>query len=376
MYKIIILILSIYSTLTVAAEQPSHTLPTHPSLNQTMTKLEAIIRDIIPLTFDAHQYAKPESKVILQKELTDLLLIFKNTPEPFSKPSVSFKASYSVMLDHLEQTQKALEQKNYSKAREMLKAISTICVSSYTQDIQDTQNQKSFINLERAQFTSDFDFAEFSYLTQDYQSAITYYDKYLTSKSSHKSKANTKVALERLLAMYTQIDKDPNLAATYLTEYIPFLIEYPDLKICLQQWIVGLQNINDYFDDEIHNAHPVAFASIQNYVASFLFSNTTNNLPETDKVKFIVLRGMLFDCLNEMMPSDKEKPMLLYWLALCDRKLNEGLDTSFSDIFLKECFLKYPHHSYAALCKQMYYRNIQTALASPTAIPNHVSALN
>lgn len=362
MYKIIILILSIYSTFTIAAEPSKNNPPIHPNINQTMVKLGAITQEIIPLTFDANQYAKPESKVTLQKDLADLLLIFKSSPEHFSKPSVSFKASYAVMLDHLEQTKKVLEQKNYPKAREMIKAIPSICVSCHTQDVE---NQKLFIGLGRARFASDFDFAEFSYVTRDYQTAITYYDKYLTSKGAYKSKANTKLALERLLTIYAQIDKDPNSAAIYLNEYVPYIIEYPDLKILLQQWVLGLQNINTYFDDELRNHHPIAFASIQNYVASFLFSNTATTIPEADKVKFIVLRGMLFDYLNEATPSDKERPMLLYWLALCDRKLNDGLYSSFSDLFLKECFTKYPHHSYAALCKQEYDRDMQTAWLTP-----------
>lgn len=362
MYKIIILIFSlcIYSTSTIAAEPATTHLRIPNSIHHIAPKLEAITHTIIPLTFDAHQYAKPESKVILQKSLADLLLILKSAPEPFSKPSVSFKASFPVMFDHIEHTQKALEHKNYAKAQEMLKAIPALFIACHIP-----------IDLHRGQFASDFDFAEFNYLIQNYQNSITYYDKYLTSKGHHQSQANTQLALERLLTIYAQIDKDPALATTYLHEYIPYLTEHLELKSLLQQWIVELQNLNEYFDEGSYTHRPIAFASIQNYVASFLFSNINARTPvqPSEKVKLIVLRGMLFDYLNESAPSDQKKPMLLYWLALCDRKLNDGAYSTSADIFLAECFTTYPQHAYAELCKQAFNRDIQTAAMSPMTPP-------
>jgi len=390
MYKIIVFILG-FCVLTVNANQtmpetkpetkpetrlettPKKTAvhPNHP--NPAILKLNVILEEMMPLIFDNNQFQKASTKTLIQKQVVELLTLLKNTPELPYKKSNSAQTSYPMIVAQLEQVLRAFEQKNYVKAAELLKSTSFLLINNTTLPV--TENSATLqppilsLKINRAQFSCDFAFAEYSYAIRDYQNAIIYYDKYLTAHTP-RSKANIKLALERLLNLYTQIDKDPQLTATYLKEYIPYLGNDPELNALLQEWMSSLENINDYFDDELQNNHFLSFAALQNYAASLLFSNTSNEntkaIAPADKVRLVVLRGMLLNYLNETTVGAKEKPMLLYWLALCNKKLNDSAYYTFTSMLLKECFSKYPNHSYASLCKAEYEQLIQSAWLNPT----------
>lgn len=282
MYKIIFFLLSL-CVLPVFANDAN--------LENKLVKIDEITQALIPLTFDPHQYNQADAKDRMQKNLTELKPIFKEAP-------------FNGMLECIDQAQKALDQKNMPQARNKIKTLLSFCIACHNPE---TRHQMFVANLNSLQFESNFELAEFSYITQDYQTAMGYYDHYITSKGHYKSKEKMQLALERLLSMYTQIEKEPAVAADYVNEYVHYLNEYPELKNLVQQWVVELKKS----DPSI-----AINAGLENYVDNVLSH-------PADKIPLVVLKGILFNDLNETLPGEKEKPQLLSWLALCSCKLSE-----------------------------------------------------
>lgn len=275
-------------------------LANHTSIDQKMDSMNTIARAILPLIFDSHQYDQTGSNEQLSKHLAELHPILQ-------------QAAFKNMAEAIEQAQNNLEHKNPSKARELLKTPLAFCLASRPT----SSDPHPDMNVNAIRFESNFELAEYHYITQNYQDAILCYDHYLTSQKQIKSKEYTQLALERLLSIYTQLETDPSLAAAYLNEYTNYISHYPELRVVLQQWIHDLNNINASFDDVFQTEKPITFLNIQNYATRVLRAPEPNTHPETEKVKRIVLRGMIFNHLNETTPNEKERPLLLEWLALC-----------------------------------------------------------
>lgn len=316
-----------------------------PKLNTTMNSLAHQMQELFPLIFmPDDKVLKDEAKIT--EKVNQLNKTFIAAKPHIDQETIAFKASYKVMLEHLQSTEKLLKDKKPLLATKNLKILPSLCVSCHTQD---AKQQAYFVGMDRSHFNSDFQFAEFSFATRDYGTAITYYDKYLTTPGSFKSEERMSTALERLLTLYVQVDHEPKLAATYLNEYLPFIVDYPNLKVELNEWVKELNNVSPYYQDVLSGKRELDFQSLKSLAQALEDEPASNEHP----VHFIILRGLIYQHLNEA-PKKEEIPALLYWLALADKKLNYQYYYSFADVYLKECFTQFPKDPYANLCKKEY----------------------
>jgi hypothetical protein len=68
---------------------------------------------------------------------------------------------------------------------------------------------------------------------------------------------------------------------------------------------------------------------------------------------YLKISGLLYEYL-EHHPDTALMPEILFWLARCDRALNNNFFYSLADMYLKECVLKYPKHPIALNCFHEY----------------------
>ena len=322
------------------------------AIHSTMGELADNLQEIFPIIFTSGPELEQKHDV-LKANVKSLLKSFDKAKPHVEQRTIAFKASYEIMQQHLIETDKLLNHNQVVRASERLKVLPSLCVSCHTQDAKQKQY---FIGLDRNHFGSDYQFAEFSFTTRDYGTAITYFDKFLTNKGAHKSKDHTQTALERLLTLYLQVDHEPAMAATYLQEYVPFIVQYPDIKLRLQSWVEQLNTLPQQYQDLLSGKRPLRFEALQN-IATSLESPSPN---KNQTVRYVILRGLIHSYLDGGTKETEVAP-LLYWLALADKRLNYQYYHSYADIYLKECFSTYPKSPYAPMCKKEYYDYAETS---------------
>ncbi len=321
------------------------------SANTTMVHLGQAMQELYPIIFSEKKFQDPKNQETVHQDLESIIQLFEKSGPHFNQRSIAYKVSYEGMLQHLKESQIVLDKKNYKKANQMLRAVPTMCAACHAQD---GTGQKHFLSLDRSQFDSDYHYADFCFTTRDYGNAIFYYDRFLTRGGQYRSEQQTEQALIRLMIVYAQMNKDLNLAATYLNEYVEFIKEYPSVKLKLLFWVKNIQDAHNKFNTGYHNLDYVKFKNLEEFTQAYLWQ-----IKPEDESKalpyYVILRGMIYRYLNSgQKVPDAEMPFLLYWLAKCDKTTNISDYSANADVYLKECYTKYPENKWTKACRKEY----------------------
>jgi len=315
------------------------------NLNQIMSKIAQQMTVIYPLITAKHKLSKQDSQIL--KEKTGLLLELFTQAKPYiNQRSDTYQVSYDLVLQHLKKTKQSFERSSNQYARKRLHSLGTICISCHTQD---TQLRSTFGGAGRNAFDSDFAFAEFSFMTRNYNDATKYYDKFLRS-TELKSELDIIKPLQRLVTIHTQIFDSPGVAAKQLSEYRNLAAHTKKTSEHLDGWIQGLKSLRK---QHVKSTGNMTFSKLESYVKRYI-GDTDQAGAEffaspQDEVSRVWLRGVLFHYLNTNPPKD-EIPKILYWLSICDRTLGYSFNFSFADLYLKECIIGHATHPYAKRC--------------------------
>lgn len=351
----------VMSFLSFAAEQNDR------PINVTMTELGKTIALLSPEIFNDAENRKMSDDQF-KPLVSNLVSLIKEAKPHLDKRSVTYNISYDVMNQYLDDLTKVVNNGDTDLARGMLKSVPHLCVGCHTQDMQ---HNKLFTNVKRNQFENDFQFAEFNYFTRNYDTAVKYYQKYL-DKLDPAIEESIRTSLKRILVIFSQIKKQPAKGAEILKQYV-LITEIPkQIREDANEWVKGL--------NELAVSSVVDQKSLQkreDYVEYYLNQLRKHDVnyfaSEKDKVFYITLRGLLYEYLNND-PSEKDVPIILYWLAVCDRTLEYSFFDNLADLYLKECILTYPTHPYARKCFKEYesYMTFAFTGSSGTHLPSDI----
>jgi hypothetical protein len=347
--------------------------PTAPSssqaLSQTMTQIGELMVELYPLVVARRELANSEKQQIRQ-DLGRLVQLFHLAQPHIKRRSDTYQVSYEFVLDYLNTTTRALDAGNFDFARGRLYGLGSICASCHTQD---TKLRTLFSGTTRNNFPDDFSFAEFNYVTRNYDTAIRYYDKHLRSQQA-KTELEIVQPLQRLITIYTQIYNKPGEGARKLEQYLDLENHTPLTKKHLTEWIAGLKELDARGASKVKS---VDFKTLQKYVGQYLGPLDEPPaeifLTPKEEISRVWLRGLLYHYLNGQ-PAENEIPKILYWLSICDRSIGYDFYFSLADLYLKECILKHSDHPYARRCLDEYqeYITFSYSGSSGTFIPPEV----
>ena len=319
------------------------------NLNQIMAEIAQQMADTYPIIV-AQQKLSSQDVQLLRAKTTKLLALFEQAKPYIKRKSDTYQVSYDLVLQHLRKTRQSLKNANSVASRKQLRSLGTICVSCHTQD---TQLRTVFKGATRKAFDSDFSFAEFSYMTRNYNDAVKYYDKYL--RSDHvKTEFDIIQPIQRIITIHSQVFNSPGIAAKQLAEYRKLAAHTDKTRKHLDGWIDGLKTLSKKHKK---TSKKITFEKLESYVKLYIgdtdqagaeFFSTAQ-----DEVSRVWLRGALFHYLNTNPPAD-QIPKILYWLSICDRTLGYSFNFSFADLYLKECIISHPGHEYANKCYREY----------------------
>jgi hypothetical protein len=301
-----------------------------------------------------------------QKSINGNLSIISNKIEKvehhFTKRSITYQVSYGIIKNQISNIQIAFQNKKYSHAQSMLKAAAYICTSCHTQD----QKQRTiFKGLNREVFSSDYEFAEYNFITRNYDPALVFYKKYLRQQTTHQSEKYHLQALKNILIVYAQVYNKPEAGADALSKYMQSNNLSLYAKTHVKEWVSGLRMLNR---TEANN-QKITYQVLENYVNKYIGPSDSLN-----KAHYHAwLKGMLYRYLNSN-PNEKEIPSILYWLSVTDRVTEHNIYYSLGDLYLKQCMISYPASLYAKKCFSEYkeYTTFIYSGTRGTHIPNDI----
>jgi len=350
-------------TATLASADQSNQL----RLNQTMTKIGDIMIEMFPVIVAKRELKSAEFDA-LKQHIETLQTLFQQSAPFIQQKSDTYNVSLQYALSYLTNTRKLLD-KDLDEARKQLYSLAPICTSCHTQD---NKLRTFFSGSKRDQFGDDYSFAEFNYLSRNYELAISYYDKYLRS-GQRKTELDIIQPLQRIVTIYTQIYNKPAEGAKVLKNYSKLKHHTQETRSHLRGWITGLEALAQ----KSGATNLTDFSAIKKAVKRILgpldqpFSQL--NLTAEQEIERVWLRGQLYHYLNNTKKQN-EIPTILYWLSICDRSTGYNFYFSLADLYLNECMQSHPNHPYATRCFAEYeaFLTYRYSGSSGTHLPDEV----
>lgn len=340
------------------------------SVNEVMVEIGQTMESVFPVLFDDEKIAQPPSQKQLGNTTKTLDALFNEAKPHFDIKSTTYRISYEVIDAQLTDAMIAVKYDNYKHVRNIFKEFITICSSCHTQD---PKLRTLFSDVGRSQFGSDLQFAEFNYMTRNYDTAMTYYMRHLKA-TSEISEIELMTVMKRILTINTQIYNRPEDAIDQLTKLKNYPKHTKFSSKNLTEWLAGLEDLKKQKLSKVSNPNK---EQIKSYVEKFLgplHEPGSAEFPsKKEKVARVWLRGRLYDYLNTLPPKE-EIPELLFWLSIIDRSINYSFYYSLADMYLKECMLQYTSHPYAKKCYEEYetYITFSYSGSRGTDIPEDV----
>lgn len=320
-------------------------------LNATMTQIGNIITDLFPVILNEISFNNPENQDLIQEDVNRIVSLIKTAGPHFEQRSRTSQISYDILYQNLEKTRRAMEAGNSHYAQKLLNEVVSICTSCH---IQDDKQRTLFRGKDREAFTSDFEYAEFNFLTRNYKTALIYYDRYLNSPYSLKPERIIFTAAKKLLTIYCEVLNQPGAGAAHFKKLVASGKLTPLVEKNAKEWIKGLEELEA---NKASVVQEVTFKELDGYVHQYLGpldSPASAVVPtKKQKVYHLWLQGLLYRYFADNPPAETV-PLLLYWLSINDRATSYSFYYSLADLYLKECMLKHTEHYMAKQCFDEY----------------------
>lgn len=335
--------LVLLAALSTAAAQDKSAAPPL-TINETMAQIGEVMVGLFPLIV-AKQELNAAQQATVREDVARLVELFRQASPAIQQRAETYQVSYQLVINYLEGVQRSLVNEDFDRGRAELYGLGPICASCHTQD---TRLRTFFIGAGRARFPDDFSFAEFNYLTRNYDEAERYYDIYLSSPQP-QTELDIIQPLQRLVTIYTQIRNQPGRGAEKLKQYGAVKAHTDETKKQLQGWIDGMDTLAKSGLSSVTQPDIKALAGyVSRYVGDLDKPLPVHVAPEQEVAR-VWLRGQLYRYLADRASPD-QVPNLLYWLAVTDRAIGYDYYFSLPDLYLKDCVFNYAQSPLAQRC--------------------------
>ncbi len=263
----------------------------------------------------------------------------------------NFKFSRYVLEEHIGDTERVFRLGNKSYARRKIASTISVCMSCHTQMPSDSRSFKNFSDLKS--FPSINEKAEFLFATRSFDEASKMFNKIIVNYSKKTTTMQLEDALKRQLVYYSRIKKNPTEAISVFKKYQKNKELPKYLQESLAAWISQFEKWSTQADLDPKSATD---KEILSFVQSKIDEKSSMDQVDSTNpnlVSYLRVSGLLFEYLQHH-PESKATPEILYWLSICDRSMNNTLFYSLSDLYLRECILKYSDQPIAKKCYKEY----------------------
>ncbi len=156
------------------------------------------------------------------------------------------------------------------------------------------------------------------------------------------------------MAYFSRIKRDPAGGRDYLQNILKQNKKLPvHITKNVQAWMALF---NEWSREKTPDMKSISESDLKNYVNKSLKPELWDKMTDANNPRIMThlkVSGMLYEFL-EHHPQTKIMPEILYWLAQCDRALNNNFFYSLADMYLRECMLNYPKDPIAMKCYQEF----------------------
>jgi tetratricopeptide (TPR) repeat protein len=344
------LLLAVVPFCVFAAEKKSEQGDLKSSMQELLVNMQALR----PYMVSEEKFSDPANEGKIRDRLSQLAKQVKNLKHEQISSQPGLKISKKVLEDHLSETNLVFRIGNKSYARWALNSTFGICVSCHTQA---PSASKGWSLIGFGDFGNEFDQAEFLFAARDFDRALQLYDKLIGEFPDNKLQASDlETAVERKVAIFARVKRDfkaglNSIMASQKNKKIP---EHIRRNLLAWEGLFRAQTKNSFPDVKTANDE-----DIRKYVAREMKRGLWDSLIEANNPRLVTnltVSGVLYEYLN-LHPDTAIKGEILYWLALCDRSLNNNFFYSLADLYLKECVTSFPTQPIAKSCYKEYEIN-------------------
>jgi tetratricopeptide (TPR) repeat protein len=301
------------------------------------------------------KFKDPKNNLEISTQLHEFVKVAKAASHDPLLKHENFKFSRQVLENHISETENVFKSGNKAYARWMLNSTMSVCMSCHSQM---PGPNRSFFEFEKPEsYFSEFEQAEFLFATRNFEEASKMYDKIINKNLKFDVKFQVEKSLERQVAYYSRIKRDPTGAIKQFKKYLKVQNLSESSLRDIKSWLEQFQKWEkqEYFD---------ARKSSESEIISFAKKNLDPNAQRSadksygpDLVTHLYVSGVLYEYLYSHSEV-KSTPDVLYWLAISDRFVNNNFFYSLADMYLRECMIKYPTHPVAKSCYSEYEKEM------------------
>lgn len=333
--------------------------PTKAFMHQFLIELSKIR----PFLGSETEFASEGARKTVQASLERLAKQMKTPPKEIEdKPG--FHLTFSLMADHVTRTKELFDRGELEYARMRLNGTPNFCSSCHTQTPHLSKTTPFDFFAESTQKV-DFENATFLFVTRRYDSALSSFNQLIRGfPKNNLTSLQLEELVRRKLAIFARIQRDPEFAVNNLNEDLKNKELPKALITSMKGWIKELERWKK------EEADPASFKTdeLVKYVEKNLPKNLVRKMALTnpDSLQVLRLSGLLYERLFSETDLGDQAQAVLYYLALCERSLSPLYWYSVSEVYLKECVVRYPKQKFSQKCYQAYDDGMQERFSGRT----------
>lgn len=344
---------TLYAVMVLAWWLPAVTLAdAPPEVPQLMAQLFEHYARLSADLVAPEKFADPTRAARIRQELTGLDQAARQAVEQHRLNSPTMRLSRQVLREQFVQAVQLFDAGQKEYARRVLNGALTVCMSCHTQL---PEARKPFAKLpEPMVFTTPFEQAELLFVLRDYDHALPIYGRLVAGYPNNGlSEPRVTIALRRRMAIFARIRRDPAGGMSALQQDLqnPWLSN--DLHDAGLAWIAEFRDWRRERPFNLLTANDHSIIDFAQRTLAPVSGQPVIGIDQRRLIRFLRVSGVLYDYLFAH-PQTRVAQRLLYWLAICDRALNDSFFYSLADRYLVECIRRDPTQPVAAQCYDAY----------------------
>jgi hypothetical protein len=316
------------------------------SLREKMRSFEQSMNKLLPIAFSNNPVSEKEATEI-KKNVSSMLLDLKDLEGHFSLGDSRTPFMTSLLNTQLSELNESLNDRSFDYAKSITKSIPKICVSCHLQDRVEVLH---FSKLPVTKFDDQLSYAEYLEMIRDFEAAEKVYTSVLMSSKATSEDKNQ--ALNQLLTLEIRVFNVPEKTIKKFLS-LEGMIKDPKIKSRLATINSELMSFNKKTE---FNFLKLSDKNIE--AESALFEQKLGNLDsyllnDEDLVNSLVFLSNLYDYTNNL-EQQKHLPIALYFISVLEKKHQQSLFYSLSDLYLRKCIKEFTKHDYARKCFDKY----------------------
>jgi len=298
------------------------------------------------------KFSDPKNYSEIDSHLKDLATLAKKATHDPRLQLPGYRISRQVLEDHIVETERVYRVGNKSYARWMLGSTLSICMSCHTLIPTVSRKIKDFET--STSLSTPFDQAEFLFATRAFDNAKEIYEKtILNYPEGNINSDQAETALERMITYFARVQRDPEAAVQALEKYQKNRKLPVFLKEDIKAW---LKAFKDWKKEPTLDPNFAGDAQVVDFAKKNLDPKVAGYVMTADNPRaatYLKVSGILYQYLQQH-PHSPVTPEILYWLAICDKGLNNNFFYSLGDVYLRECITKFSQSPTAQKCYEEY----------------------